>query len=109
MCLRQDSSPYQSGLLCLSRSVGDFRALVFELCLCKGGLGLGDPLFCKLLGFVPSLRTLIGLDFVEGFPHGDPEADSLLPQADSVCHLAFQENEAFHKGGLHSSECYLSS
>ena len=29
------------------------------------------PLFCKLLGdpnFVPSLQTLIGLDFVDGFP-----------------------------------------
>ena len=33
--------------------------------------GVGRPLFCKLLGdlgFVPSLGTLIGLDFVEGFP-----------------------------------------
>ena len=32
---------------------------------------MGDPLFCKLLGvpnFVPSLGTLIGLDFVDGFP-----------------------------------------
>ena len=32
---------------------------------------VGRPLFCKLLddpGFVPSLRTLIGLNFVEGFP-----------------------------------------
>ena len=33
--------------------------------------GWATPLFCKLLsdpGFVPSLGTLIGLDFVEGFP-----------------------------------------
>ena len=32
---------------------------------------MGDPLFRKLLsdpGFVPSLGTLIALDFVEGFP-----------------------------------------
>ena len=32
---------------------------------------VGRPLFCKLLGdqgFVPSLQTLIGLDFVECFP-----------------------------------------
>ena len=32
---------------------------------------MADPLFCKLLsdlGFVPSLGTLIALDFVEGFP-----------------------------------------
>ena len=37
----------------------------------KGGLGLGNSLFCKLLGvpnFVPSLQTLICVDFVEGFP-----------------------------------------
>ena len=66
-----DSFPYQSGLLFLSESVGDFRTLVFELCLWKGGLGLGDhpllrtawcPQFCSFL------QTLIGLDFVEGFP-----------------------------------------
>ena len=39
--------------------------------------------------------------------HGGPEAGSLLSQADSVCHLAFQENEEFRESCLHSSECYL--
>ena len=35
--------------------------------------GWATPLFCELLGdsgFVPSFGTLIGLDFVEGFPMG---------------------------------------
>ena len=53
-CLRQvsiqllDLSPHQSGLLFLSGSVGDFIALGFELCLCKGVLGLGDPPFLQI-------------------------------------------------------------
>ena len=74
-CLRQlsisDSSPYQSGLFFLSWSVVDLRTLVFELCVCKRGWGCATPLFCKLLSdpsFVPSLGTLIALDFLEGFP-----------------------------------------
>ena len=59
---------------------------------------------------IPALFLPLGhcrLGLCGGFSYGDPEAGSLLSQADSVCHLAFQENEAFREGGLHSSECYL--
>ena len=73
---------------------------------------MGDPLFCKLLGD-PGIVPFLGpwdtdwLGLCRGFSHDDTEAGSLLPQADSVCHLAFHENEAFRESGLHSSECYL--
>ena len=83
----------------------------------RSGVGRPPP-FCKFLGdpgFVPSLRTLIGLDFACVWggggrgrgSHGDPEAGSLFSQADSVCYLEFQEDEAFRESGLYSSECYL--
>ena len=42
-----------------------------------------------------------------GFPHGDPEAGSLLSQADPVCYMAFQEDDAFREGSLHSLKCCL--
>ena len=55
------------------------------------------PLFCKLLGrpkFIPTLQTLLGFDLGQ-FSYGNPEACTLLSQADPVCYLAFQEDEAF--------------
>ena len=45
--------------------------LFLECTFAKEVWGWATPLFYKLLGdpdFAPSLRTLIGLDFVEGFP-----------------------------------------
>ena len=45
---------------------------LFLNCLFAGEVwGWATPLFCKVLGdpnFVPSLQTLLGLDFVENFP-----------------------------------------
>ena len=62
--------------------------------------GWVTPLFCKLLGdsgFVLSLGTPIGLDFVEGFPWRPRNWQFTPSQADPVCYLAFQEDDAFEK------------
>ena len=65
--------------------------------------GVGRPLFCKLLGepgFVPSLQTLIGLDgLCEGLSHVDPDAGSLLFQADRILFAIwhFRKKKCFEK------------
>ena len=103
-------SPLSSGLLFLSSSIGDFRTLVFELPLCMGDLWLGDPHFCKVLydpNFCSFPSDTTGLGLCGKFSQGDPETDSLFSQADSICYLAFLEDEAFRESELHISECYL--
>ena len=68
------------------------------------------PLFCKLLGgrnfsTYPSDTAWLGLCGESS--HGDPEAGSLFSQADSLCYLAFQEDEALRESELNGSKCDL--
>ena len=91
-------------------TVGDFRAFVSELPLCRGGLDLGHPLFVQsawCFKFCSFPSDITGLGLCGEFSHGDPETGSLFSQPDPVCYLAFQEDEAFREGELHVSECYL--
>ena len=71
---------------------------------------MGHPSFLQTAGMSNFCSYPSDTDvprFCGQFPYGYSEACSLLSEADPVCYLAFQEDEAFGVSGLHASKCYF--